>query len=471
MPDNTRTPYTPPKDLWEARTMGNFDPYRALNPDDPRCVDTHPGREEFDDREFYRQLCLRRKDGILVLETAPREGAASTATGCDYDRNNLLFCGHRGCGKSTELRRFARELNGSEAFLTVYLDIQAELDLGNLNFYDVILLLAVRLFERLEELPEVNKNILSASLEALVGWFKTGFKEKVITSALSGEIITTAGVGARFYGFLKLWAEGKTAFKVDSVEKTAVREEMTKSFSEFTNHFNTFLEGVRAALIKTKTAKDILFLVDGTDKFPIPTIGVDFFVHNAGNFNALEVRSVYSAQVDLIHDGNIKNFFKVITLPMVSVAKEKGERHEEGLDIMFKLITLRLAEDAFEKEGENGDGLIWDFVKYSGGSPRQALHLLNESFISTPDEETRITRAAFEKAKKKLGVEFEQMLNRTDMAMLKKYEVNHKYKNENAEEDTIIHKLLFWLALMQYNAYWRAPNPLICELDVYKNTP
>ena len=43
----------------------------------------------------------------------------------------ILFTGHRGCGKSTELRRI--EQKWKEKYLTIFLDVQEETDINDLE--------------------------------------------------------------------------------------------------------------------------------------------------------------------------------------------------------------------------------------------------------------------------------------------------------------------------------------------------
>ncbi|MCX6581216.1 MAG: hypothetical protein NT166_13650 [Candidatus Aminicenantes bacterium] len=84
--------FVPPQDMWEVNANLNFD--LPLAEDDPRYVDSEKGRGKFSYNEMYRTLGIDVKQGEL---RAPRE------------KSYNLFCGHRGCGKSTELRRLAMD--------------------------------------------------------------------------------------------------------------------------------------------------------------------------------------------------------------------------------------------------------------------------------------------------------------------------------------------------------------------------
>src|SRR5436309_190309 len=79
----------------------------------------------------------------------------------------VLFCGHRGCGKSTELRRVHDRLNNPNIFVSVLLDATSALDPNNLQYQDVLLALATAL---LEQLPS-DLHIDRVHLQRLQSWF------------------------------------------------------------------------------------------------------------------------------------------------------------------------------------------------------------------------------------------------------------------------------------------------------------
>ena len=108
-------PFQPPSDIWEVNQSLQLDEH--LNGDrDPRWVDTERARGEYSLRRLCRALGVDRNRRRL---TAPAHGY-------------YLFCGHRGSGKSTELRRIARELHHRDFYYVVFADAAQELDVNNL---------------------------------------------------------------------------------------------------------------------------------------------------------------------------------------------------------------------------------------------------------------------------------------------------------------------------------------------------
>jgi energy-coupling factor transporter ATP-binding protein EcfA2 len=83
------------------------------------------------------------------------------------DFHQQLVTGHRGCGKSTELLRLKAQLE-SEKIFTIYLDVGIMLDLGEVNYLDILLGIARAIEEQLRENDfKLNQELL----EELSNWF------------------------------------------------------------------------------------------------------------------------------------------------------------------------------------------------------------------------------------------------------------------------------------------------------------
>jgi predicted AAA+ superfamily ATPase len=57
--------------------------------------------------------------------------------------STVLFTGHRGCGKSTELRRIQTQLE--QDYHTIYIEAEEELDLNDANYTDIYLVIIRKL--------------------------------------------------------------------------------------------------------------------------------------------------------------------------------------------------------------------------------------------------------------------------------------------------------------------------------------
>jgi energy-coupling factor transporter ATP-binding protein EcfA2 len=234
----------------------------------------------------------------------------------------ILFGGHRGCGKSTELRAIAAELAGPERFLVVSIDALQALDINNLTYADVALALAEALAASVEQagitVPEVF-------LTPLHEWFREVSRNTALTTSLTGEI--KAGVkaetGLPFVG--KLFASLTAAIRSNTTYKTEIRESVRNSFSVLARGFNQLLSFVESEVSKHGKGHAVIFVVDGTDRLRGDEAD-DFFVRDSHQLRQLRGNCIYCAPIGVLNEqGQVgQNFDAIFRLPMVKLA-EKGQ--------------------------------------------------------------------------------------------------------------------------------------------------
>ena len=117
--------YHPPSRLLEVLQKIEYE--EALVDGDPRYVDSREARGS--EKTFTR---LARKFGWDPLSN----------DFLDPRKKHILFFGHVGSGKTTELRRYAAQLNASKRFYVVEVDVLNKLDRNNLQYTEVLMAMA-----------------------------------------------------------------------------------------------------------------------------------------------------------------------------------------------------------------------------------------------------------------------------------------------------------------------------------------
>lgn len=129
-------------DIWEYRKNFQYD--EPLAPGDERRVPLNDARGDYNSKRLLRELGM--DVDARCLRVVPVDKC-------------ILFGGHCGCGKSTELRAIAAKLAGPERFLVVSIDALQAFDINNLTCADVALVLAEALAGNVEKagiaVPEV----------------------------------------------------------------------------------------------------------------------------------------------------------------------------------------------------------------------------------------------------------------------------------------------------------------------------
>lgn len=238
--------HEPPKHLLDVLAVLDFE--EALGPEDPRYIETERARgsERTLDR-LARKFGLQLSDGLFVPPT----------------QRHVLFFGHLGSGKTTELRRYAKALSGPDRFFVVEVDISTELDRNNLQYADTLMALARVLFDRLEAAGVL---LDASALDPLERWFS----ERVLTEEGAKELSAglEAGMTAK-HGLpylLSLFAKFTVAFKTNVTYKESLRHVVRNTFSQFADAINVVLLRAETALSEQGRAKRLLFIIDGTDK-------------------------------------------------------------------------------------------------------------------------------------------------------------------------------------------------------------
>jgi len=109
--------------------------------------------ENEDDRKVYIDFSLVRGGQII------QELKDNITFFAPDDPTCILFTGHIGCGKSTELLRLKAELE-QEGFHVVYFESSEDLEMADVDIGDVLLAIAKRVSENLEKAavnPQANE--------------------------------------------------------------------------------------------------------------------------------------------------------------------------------------------------------------------------------------------------------------------------------------------------------------------------
>lgn len=431
--------YHPPKNILEVLQKIEYE--EALKSTDPRYVNTTEARgSQKTLNRLARKFGLDLNDGRLF---APMQ-------------KHVLFFGHVGSGKTTELRHYAEKLNGADRFLVVEVDITAELDRNNLKYADTLMAMARALLASLEQ---NNIQLGNGALTELERWFT----ERVLTSEDLEQYALEIKGGAKaktgIPGLLKLFANFTASFKINKTYKESLRKVIRNSFGEFVDAFNRLLRTAEQALDDNSIAKRVLFIIDGTDKLRGEDTR-DFFVHDAEQLLAVESLVIYTAPLSLKYESNLAGKLDAdLVLPMIKLYERDDQRWEAGWQAMRKMLLLRADRSLFA-----GDDEINRLIEHSGGHPREMLRLLK--LCCEFAEQSRIDLDTVNLAIKQLASEYRRFLEPDDYKLLVSIDRN----GIHAGNDEHTRKLLYNLALLEYNdGTWRRSHPVIRELEGYSS--
>ncbi|MDJ0704621.1 MAG: AAA family ATPase, partial [Leptolyngbyaceae cyanobacterium MO_188.B28] len=154
--------------------------FQATNPSRTLAVENEEDRKYYIDFSSVRggRIIEELKENIaLWLPDEPT---------CD------LFTGHIGCGKSTELLRLKADLE-KEGFHVVYFESSEDLEMGNVDVGDILLAIARRVSESLEE---IGISFKSGYFQNLFNEVKEVLQTPIELSTLSTDVTFSVGIAS-----------------------------------------------------------------------------------------------------------------------------------------------------------------------------------------------------------------------------------------------------------------------------------
>ena len=428
--------YRPPKHILEV--LQKIDYEDALPDGDPRYVDTQAARGS--EKTFAR---LARKFG---WDPATNEFFAPST-------KHVLFFGHTGSGKTTELRRYAGKLNSSKRFYVVEVDVLEKLDRNNLQYTEALMAMAQTLLERLNA---DGYRLGEDALQPVRDWFVTAIHTRATNRELSAELKTGVQSGGGIPGLVKLFAGFTAAFKTGASQKSEWRTEIRNSFTALASAFSQLIRTAESELALAGRAERVLFLVDGTDKMRADDTQL-FFVQDAEQLLAIQSLVIYTAPLHLKYDGRLGGKLDAdMVLPMIKLHERDGTPFPAGLTAMHDLLLLRADISLFASDAE-----VRRLVEYSGGHPRELLRLLK---LCCEVADGSIDVDAVQRAIDKLAADYRYFLKPTDYTLLKAIDSQPAHGGNDEQAQELLHRL----ALLQYNdGTWRRSHPVVRTLEGY----
>jgi len=379
----------------------------------------------------------------------------------------ILFTGHRGCGKSTELRRIEQKCQ--DQYLTVFLNVEDETDINDLDYIDIYLM-AIAQVEQALRRKKIKFD--SELLKDVEDWFKVVTTEDERSVSLSMDVESSASLGSEASFFAKLLFTVKGIFKNSSSRKTVIRETLKKEFTKMRGSINLLLsDGLKKLRKKFPDYKGILVIVDNLDRCPLAVSDKLFFDY-AAQLKELHCSIIYTVPISALYSvRNIANAFDdPHIVPMVNIYQLGSDRTQyplpfnpESLEAMAKIVEERVEVKAIFEERKD----LITLVEASGGHIRQLMQLMQRACLTASGRDhAKIQIEDVEYAIKQLQFSLERAISN------KKYFTELAYVAKNKEfsdQEDIKVQMLYSTAVLEYNGSdrWNYPNPLLMRSHAF----
>ncbi|MCB9743838.1 MAG: hypothetical protein H6741_17460 [Alphaproteobacteria bacterium] len=433
-------------------------------------------------RDFYRALQDRPlwPDDPLYVdlfaneELAPSDPVDQLATTVEFAalESTQLFSGHRGTGKSTQLRRLKRRLEQDPTYKVVLCDMEDYLPMADaVDVVDFLLGAAGAVSEQLREDPELlGAGGLRAYWDRFVDWLGSQRIEvdTLGLSANAGVGVKQAGVGA------EAKADIKVMLKSDPVFRKRVRDHTKLHIGAFREEVHAFIQDALKALQdKHGEETQLVIVFDSLEHLRGTTTNAEEVAASVenlfrGHADALRIpyiHTIYTVPPWLrLQAAGIggDRFDGYVHIPCIKVKKRDGAPCEAGLAVLREVA------------GGRGD-LDWllgskqafqELALVSGGYLRDLFRLL--SFIVRDANVHGVPSSRRELAVQDLRNAYMGFTNR-DSVWLRRIAETHEVSTDSREEIQDLARFLDTHLVLGYRngEDWYDVHPVILG-DVHK---
>ncbi|MFM7907609.1 MAG: ATP-binding protein [Microcystis sp.] len=379
----------------------------------------------------------------------------------------ILFTGHRGCGKSTELRRIQERWQ--EKYFIIYLEADREIDIEDARYIDLYLVLIKQIEYELRQRGIKFDDELLGNFEA---WFKDITEETEETVEKSVSMSGTLDVSSSPFPIpfvAKLLVKLLAQIKGSDKRKKTIRQTLEQDISRLQADVNFLLDdGFRKLQQKFPQYQGFLVIFDNLDRVT-PEVGDHLFFDYAAQLQALGCNIIYTVPISTIYSAKkVNNFFDNSNIvPMINIYnlqrnKPDLDYQEEALKAVAKLIEVRVnVQDVFA----NYDDLL-SLAKASGGHVRQLMQMMRTAITSANAKGgSKIDSEDVQTAIKQVQFDFERVIPDEHYSHL----VN-VYLNKEINNNQIGQLMLFNTSALEYNGNdrWNYINPVVESIQAFK---
>ncbi|MCX6073088.1 MAG: hypothetical protein NTY39_02080 [Campylobacterales bacterium] len=363
-----------------------------------------------------------------------------------------LFTGHRGSGKTTELKKVQRRLEAESGanLLTVYINAEEYVDTS--NEIDVTDILSIIVHSTIKEVAvfldkDPNEVLHDGYFQRLWNWLVTtdvAFKEAEFNVTDSAKLVF----------------EMKTRPSL----RQKIRESIASNFSTFVKDIRDELMAQQGKVLPKKAG--LLIIFDQLEKLRGLSSNWGDVLKSAekvfggdGQYIKLPVHVIYTLPPALATKMHHINF-----LPVIKIKTKEGNLNPKGIEAMRDMALRRIPEASmYELLGENWRERLDEIIIHSGGFPRDLMLMLRSALRASSFP---ISQEAFENIFNDSLNEFKQLIMREDFEWLAKVAKNKVLTLDSDAHSASADRMLSIHAVFQYlnGELWYDVHPAVAKI-------
>jgi hypothetical protein len=360
--------------------------------------------------------------------------------------DKILFSGHMGSGKSTELNRFSVEPEIQERFFVIKYSISEILNIIDIDYIDFLLSFAAYLYLKASDEGISFTSPVLKTVEKWVKYFKSEMKDwKEETRARS--------IAKGIYDFFN-------RVSVILLRELALRDQVKKTIQRNINGLLSVINTLVTYIDSQLGDKELLIIIDDLEKIPDIKKAEDLFI-NAGTYMTVpQCKIIYTVPIALCYSIKFKPLMSIFSnsyfLPNIKVREKNGTGKIDPSGCMREFLKRRIDIERIDKKAvdlmiENSAGVAREFVRILKNS---CIKAISRGYDTIETDTVKSVIAA-------LRNEYERGLEKRHMDVLQTVE-----KGDPVEDYKTLMELFHSKVLLEYlnDKRWTAINPIVLPL-------
>lgn len=365
----------------------------------------------------------------------------------------ILFMGHRGSGKSSELYLLKKEIGSEYDVINFY--IQDEIEPTGMKYTDFIFAIMSQIIQYVERTPSLQ--VESSEIDELYNYWN---QEQIITVTDIDSTEVNAGISAKLKFLGRIAVQGSGIFKTGATTKVETREKIEPKIGYLIQLLNNLIVKINEQLPN----KGLLLIVEDLDKLDISE-AEELFVYHRKTILSLNIRMILTFPIYLVYNRQynmIKEDFDYWQLlNMIKVKDKYHVPYETGINTLKNIIEKRTELSLIEPSALNFA------IMKSGGAIRDLFQMIRDSvFEALTNDHTIIRYSDMQESYGHLKAEYERLIH-TEEDIEKLSEIYADPKP--ALTDDVLMSLLLRGLVLEYNGErWCGLHPAVEDFLIEK---
>lgn len=371
------------------------------------------------------------------------------AYGLRYSENEsmkILFMGHRGSGKSTELFLLKQEIQ--DEFEVINFFIEDEVDVDTMTYIDFIFAIMSQLVKFIANHKELS--FVEEDIDAL---YKYWNEEQIVEDVEYDSAEAHAGFSAKLSLLNQIVLSAGGKLKTGSESKRTIRTRIEPKVGYLIQVLNQVIAKINDKL----SNRGLIFIIEDLDKISME-IANELFIRNRKTILSIKTRMILTFPIYMAYNLQYNMIKEEVDMcQMLSIIKVKDqERHdfEEGIEKLKEIVYKRAEDSLFDEEA------LLFVIQKSGGAIRDLFQMIRDAaYEALVAEHSRIEMQDVCTAYIKLKSEYERLI-RDEKDVDKLVRIYEEPKPLTTDE-TVMSLLLRGLILEYNGERWCGVHPTI----------